>query len=206
MKTIFKSQFLILLIIIPFLLEASGDNWKLRKDKNEIQVFTKKHEESNIYKYKVKTKIQASVQEVYEQVIDFDENLKYMELADSLAFLDHQKNKRYINYMRFDMPWPVTNREMVMDMHVEILENRIRLVSDDLPNYVEKNEEYVRIKDFHEEWSIKENENTKSTQVTIIGWVNPGGNIPTWIVNLFSVRTPFRFISGIAEEIKKENL
>jgi len=205
MKTICKSQFLILLIIIPFLLQASDDDWKLRKDKNEIQVFTKKLETSNIYKYMVKTKIQASVQEVYEQVIDFNENLKYMELADSLAFLDHQKNKRYINYMRFDMPWPVTNREMVMDMHVEILEDRIRLVSDDLPNYVEKNEEYVQIEDFHEEWTIKKSRDTDKTQITIVGWVNPGGNIPTWIVNLFSVSTPFRFISGIVEEIKQDN-
>jgi len=205
MKTICKSQFLILLIIIPFLLQASDDDWKLRKDKNEIQVFTKKLETSNIYKYMVKTKIQASVQEVYEQVIDFNENLKYMELADSLAFLDHQKNKRYINYMRFDMPWPVTNREMVMDMHVEILEDRIRLVSDDLPNYIEKNEEYVKIEDFHEEWTIKKSRDTDKTQIIIVGWVNPGGNIPTWIVNLFSVRTPFRFVSGIVNEVKKDH-
>ena len=186
-------------------MQASDDDWKLRKDKNEIQVFTKKLETSNIYKYMVKTKIQASVQEVYEQVIDFNENLKYMELADSLAFLDHQKNKRYINYMRFDMPWPVTNREMVMDMHVEILEDRIRLVSDDLPNYVEKNEEYVQIEDFHEEWTIKKSKDTDKTQITIVGWVNPGGNIPTWIVNLFSVSTPFRFISGIVNEVKKDH-
>ena len=206
MKTIFKAQFLFLFIIIPFLLQASGDEWKLRKDKNEIQVFTKKREARNIYKYKVKTKIQASVQKVYEQVIDFNENLKYMELVDSLSFLKHRKNKRYINYMRFDMPWPVTNREMVMDMNVEILKDRIRLVSDDLPDYVKKNKDYVQIEDFHEEWTIKENKVTDKTQIVIVGWVNPGGNIPTWIVNLFSVRTPFKFISGIVQEIKKENL
>ncbi|MGM0613882.1 MAG: START domain-containing protein [Bacteroidota bacterium] len=204
MKAIFKSQFL-LLLIIPFILQASGDDWELRKDKNEIQVFTKKREASNIFKYKVKTKVQASVQKVYEQVIDFNENLKYMELVDSLSFLKHRKNKRYINYIRFDMPWPVTNREMVMDMNVEILEDRIRLVSEDLPDYLEKNKEYVQIEEFHEEWTIKESRDTDKTQIIIIGWVNPGGNIPTWIVNLFSVRTPFRFISGIVEEIRKDN-
>jgi len=187
-------------------LKASGDDWKLRKDKNEIQVFTKKREASNIYKYKVKTKVQASIQKVYEQVIDFNENLQYMELVDSLAFLKHRKDKRYINHMRFDMPWPVTNREMVMDMHVEIKKDRIVLVSDDLPDYQKKSKKYVQIEDFHEEWTIKENKVTDKTQIVIVGWVNPGGNIPTWIVNLFSVRTPFRFISGIVEEIKKDNL
>ncbi len=187
------------------LLAESGEDWTLRKEKNGIQVYTKKRAESNIYKYKVKTQINASIQKVYEQVIDFKENLKYMELVDSLSFLNHREDISYINYMRFDMPWPVTNREMVMEMAVHHHEDSIRLVSNDLPGYAEQNKNYIQVEDFSEEWVIKSNENENITQITIEGWVNPGGDIPAWIVNLFSVRTPFLFISGILSEIKNNN-
>ena len=195
-----------LLLLIPAVLHAkSGDNWTLRKEKNGIQVYTKKRTESNIYMYRVKTKINAPVQKVYEQVIDFRENLKYMELVDSLSFLNHREDISYINYMRFDMPWPVTNREMVMEMDVHRHKDSIHLVSNDLPGYVEQNTNYIQVEDFSEEWFIKYDENEKITHITIQGWVNPGGDIPAWIVNLFSVRTPFRFISGILSEVKQDS-
>jgi uncharacterized membrane protein len=192
-----------MLLLIPAVLHAkSGDNWTLRKEKNGIQVYTKKRAKSNIYMYRVKTKIDAPVQKVYEQVIDFRENLKYMELVDSLSFLNHREDISYINYMSFDMPWPVTNREMVMEMDVHRHKDSIHLVSNDLPGYVEQNKNYIQVEDFNEEWFIKYDENEKVTHITIQGWVNPGGDIPAWIVNLFSVRTPFRFISGILSEVK----
>ena len=193
-------------LIPTVLLAEPGGKWNLKKEKNGIQVYTKKRAESNIYMYKVKTQINASVQNVYEQVIDFKENLKYMELVDSLSFLNHRKDVNYINYMRFDMPWPVTNREMVMEMAVHHHKDSIRLVSNDLPGYAEQNKNYIQVEDFSEEWVIKPNKNENITQITIEGWVNPGGNIPAWIVNLFSVRTPFRFISGILSEIEKDNI
>jgi len=198
-------------IIFAFLLSSAflhakqDEDWTLRKEKNGIQVYTKKRAESNLYMYKVKTQINASVEKVYDQVIDFRENLKYMELVDSLKFLNHREDISYINYMRFDMPWPVTNREMVMEMDVHHHTDSIRLVSNDLPGYVEQNKNYIQVEDFSEEWIMKFNESQKTTYITIKGWVNPGGDIPAWIVNLFSVRTPFRFISGILSEVKQDS-
>jgi len=193
---------LLLLLIFSLEMNASGDGWTLRKEKNGIQVYTKKRPKSNLYMYKVKTQISAPLKKVYEQVIDFRENLKYMEMVDSLSFLDQRKDKRYINYMRFDMPWPVTNREMVMEMNIKIQKNKTLLVSNDLPGYTEPKNSSVQIEDFHEEWTIEAGVESGTTKLTIEGWVNPGGNIPSWVVNLFSVRTPYRFISGIIEEVK----
>ena len=193
-----------LLLSSAFLHAKQVEDWTLRKEKNGIQVYTKKRPKSNLYMYKVKTQINASLQRVYEQIIDFRENLKYMELVDSLKFLNHREDISYINYIRFDMPWPVTNREMVMEMDIHRHKDSIHLVSNDLPGYVEQNKNYIQVEDFSEEWLIKYDTNEKVTHITIQGWVNPGGDIPAWIVNLFSVRTPFRFISGILSEIKED--
>ena len=92
-----------------------------------------------------------------------------------------------------------------MEMAVHHHEDSIRLVSNDLPGYAEQNKNYIQVEDFSEEWMLKFNESQNTTYIKIKGWVNPGGNIPAWIVNLFSVRTPFRFILGILSEIKNDN-
>lgn len=183
---------------------AAADDWELRKDRDGIRVYTKLREGSGIYMYKVITSIRMKPERVYEQVVDFRENLKYMELVDSLAFLDHLKNERYINYMRFDMPWPVKNREMVMDMKVQFSPDSIRLDSNDRPDRIKYNENIITVEDFHEEWIIKSLGDTGNTQVTVTGWINPGGSIPTWLVNIVSARTPFWFISGIIKELRAQ--
>lgn len=180
---------------------AEGD-WKLRKDKDGIKVYTQQREKGHIYKYKVVTFLDASSEKVFDQVVDFRENLQYMELVDSLSFLEHIKDQRYINYMRFHMPWPVTNREMVMEMRVTKNKGMIYLNSNDLPDYLPWNDGLVRIHDFHEEWIIQEVQKGR-TRIEVQGWVDPGGSIPSWVVNLFSVRTPYNFISGIRDEVYK---
>ena len=202
MKLYITTLFFIALMMMDA--SAAGDDWELRKDRDGIRVYTKAREESGIYIYKVITSIRMKPERVFEQVVDFRENLKYMELVDSLSFMDHRKNERYINYMRIDMPWPVKNREMVMDMKVQFSPDSIRLVSDDRPGRIKDSETIIKVEDFHEEWVIRSFGDTGNTKITVMGWINPGGSIPTWVVNMFSVRTPFRFISGILKELRAQ--
>ncbi|PWD98164.1 START domain-containing protein [Marinilabilia rubra] len=196
---------LILFSVIPsFDVAAEEDDWQLRKNENGIKVYTRKKADAGIYMYKVVTHISVKPETVYRQVVDFNENLKHMELVDSLRFLDHQKDKRYTNYMHFNMPWPVKNREMVMDMQVTKDQKGIYLESNDLPEYLSRNSEIVLIEDFQEKWTIKEGVSPDESRIIVIGWVDPGGSIPLWVVNMFSAQTPFRFISGIIEEVRKD--
>ena len=195
---------LLLLSLMISYASAAGDKWELKIDRDGIRVYTREREGSGIYMYKAVTAIRMQPEQVYEQVVDFRENKKYLDLVDSLGFLDHRKNERYINYMRLDMPWPVKNREMVMDMKVQLSKDSIRLISDDLPGHIQNSGNVIQIEDFHEEWEIKAFGNSGETQITVTGWVNPGGSIPDWVVNMFSARTPFHFISGILKELAKE--
>jgi len=196
---------LILFSVIPFFDVAAEENdWQLKKNENGIKVYTRQKEGASIFMYKVVTRISVKPETVYRQVVDFTENLKYMELVDSLKFLDHQKDKLYTNYMHFNMPWPVKNREMVMQMRVTNDQDGIYLESNDVPEYFPKDSDKVLIEDFQEKWTIKEGDMPGESLITVIGWVNPGGSIPLWVVNMFSARTPFRFISGIMKEVKKD--
>ncbi len=93
---------------------------------------------------------------------------------------------------------------MVTEMLVTEVQNGIYLESNDLPDYLPKNPRTVRIEDFKEKWTIKKGINQNETQVTVTGWVDVGGSVPAWVVNLFIANTPFRFISGIIQEVGKE--
>ena len=201
----YKYLLLILFLITNFSdASAQDEGWELRKDENGIKVYTKEKENSGIYMYKVVTNMSVKPEIFYRQVVDFEENLKHMGLVDSLRFLDHKKDQLYTNYMRFNMPWPVKDREMVMKMVVRKDKDGIFLESNDLPEYLPPNNDKVLIADFQEKWTIKKGATPDESRITVIGWVDPGGSIPLWVVNMFIAKTPFRFISGIIQEVKKD--
>ncbi|MGM0376197.1 MAG: START domain-containing protein [Bacteroidota bacterium] len=196
--------FLLFFIMASFSSFAGENEWQLKKDKNGIKVYAKEKEDMRFYMYKVVTKISVSPEVVYNQVVDFRENLKYMKVVDSLKILDHEKDRRYRNYMHFNMPWPVKNREMVMEMSVTKDQDGIYLESNDLPEALPENRDAIRMEDFKEKWSIEKGANPDESQITVTGWVDPGGSIPAWVVDLFNANTPFRFISGILKELRKD--
>ncbi|MBR8536869.1 hypothetical protein KDU71_14940 [Carboxylicivirga sediminis] len=180
---------------------AQATDWQLKKEKDGIRVFTKQKDGTQFYMYKVEALVKARPEEVYRQVVDFAGNLKHMELVDSIRFLNHQPDERYTNYMRLNLPWPVKNRDMVVEMGVTKNEKGYYLESTVLPDYVPINEGIIRIADFYESWTIKTGATPGESQIMVTGWVDPGGAIPAWVVKLTSVNTPYRFISGILGEL-----
>ncbi|MCG8581763.1 MAG: START domain-containing protein, partial [Bacteroidales bacterium] len=163
--------------------------------------YTKQKTNSDIYMYKVVTSVAAHPDQVYRQVVDFAGNLKHMELVDSLNFLEHKDDQLYRNYMHFNMPWPVKNRDMVVEMLVVKDETGIYLESTMLPDYLPRNEGVIRIEEFSEKWIIQKGGKEGESSIVVTGWVDPGGSIPAWVIKLTSVSTPYRFISGIIEEV-----
>ncbi len=190
-----------MLISIFYTVKVEANEWQLKKDKNGIQVFTKQKADSDIHMYKVVASVAAKPDQVYRQVVDFEGNLKHMELVDSLNFLEHRVDELYRNYMHFNMPWPVRNRDLVVEMLVVKDEKGIYLESNNLPEYLPRNEGIIRIDEFSEKWVIQSGSNADESHIVVTGWVDPGGSIPDWVIRLTSVSTPYRFISGIIEEV-----
>ncbi|WP_439182232.1 START domain-containing protein [Carboxylicivirga taeanensis] len=185
--------------------DGTGDKgWQLKKDKLGIQVFTKQKADSRIYMYKVVADMPVVPQRVYQQVVDFAANLKHMTLVDSLRFLQHRKDTLYRNYMHFNMPWPVKNRDMVVEMVVSKDPEGIYLESTNLPDYLPPRPGVIRIEEFYEKWTIRKGAAPNQSRVTVTGWVDPGGAIPAWVVNLSSVKTPYQFIAGIRADLEQQ--
>lgn len=180
---------------------AQATDWQLKKEKDGIRVYNKQKEGTQLYMYKVVAAVKARPEVVYRQVVDFADNLKHMELVDSIRFLNHQPDERYTNYMRMNMPWPVKNRDMVVEMAVTRTEKGYYLESRVLTDYLPANQGIIRIEDFYESWTIETSATPGESQIVVSGWVDPGGSIPAWVLKLASVNAPYRFISGILGEL-----
>lgn len=194
----------VLLIFIFYFVgfHAFSQEWNLVKEKNGIRVYSASQQGSNLHQYKAVTEVDADLMTSYRQVVSFEENRAFLDRIETLRKLEYIEDSLYMNYMVFDLPWPFSDRDVIVNMKVQISPGRILLTSTSDPLYLPEKESIVRITDFAEKWEIKAI-NSNRTLLTVSGHADPSGSIPAWVSNLFIANEPYNFLYGLKGAISK---
>jgi len=102
-------------------------------------------------------------------------------------------------------PWPVDNRDFVVDvkLHQDKKTKIITIHSKAIPDYIPPKNNHVRIKEFRALWILTPLSNgIVNVEYQLL--VNPGGNVPAWLVNLAVIDGPYETTLNMKEWIKKE--
>lgn len=108
---------------------------------------------------------------------------------------------RYIAHTRFSSPWPVKNRDSVIESKVTrnpdsgVVRLAFRTVEDRVP----PSADYVRIPYVDGFWEFTP---LPSGQVGVVYeiLINPGGNVPKWMVNFEAVDLPLQTVLKVIEQ------
>ncbi len=201
-----KNILLILGLSLVCLTAVSGqDDWKLAKDKEEIQVYTRKADISNFVEFRGITYIDSRVSSFVAVMKDADNITDWVYSVVKARLLETSSDTTMIYYAESKLPWPFDNRDAIYrdifqwdaDMHT--LHVRI----DCLPEYLEEYKGIVRIPYVKGYWQVEEVENNK-LKIIFQMIVDPGGSIPPWLVNVFVVDSPFETLKGLKEVINKK--
>jgi len=201
-----KNIFLILgLSLLSLTLVSAQDEWKLAKDKNDIQVYTRKTESSTFVEFKGITILDTKVTAFVAVMQDAKNMTNWVYSIVEARLLEMPSDTVMSYYAESNLPWPFDNRDAV---HRDIFKwndaKRTLMVRIDcLPKYLEEKKGIVRIPYAKGYWKVEEIEKSK-LKVTFQMIVDPGGTIPAWLVNAFVVDSPYETLKGIKEVIQDE--
>ena len=103
----------------------------------------------------------------------WDKNLTHIKV------LLYQKDKRAQYYLVYEMPWPVRDRDLCVDVTIttypETGEYKINVVA--LNGVIPERNDMVRIKDYQQTWTITP-AGKEMTHVELEGFVDPAGSVP----------------------------
>jgi hypothetical protein len=107
-------------------------------------------------------------------------------------------------YAELDFPFPFDNRDFVE--HILLSQNPdTRIVTmevQNLPDYIPPKKDIVRVIQSHCYWVIKPvSKNLILIEFTL--FADPGGSIPSWLVNLMSSYGPFETFKKLKTELQK---
>ena len=190
-------------LMIPSLIEAQS--WNFIKEKDGIKIYTHQEAGKALKSFKGVADINAPAEKIFAMMEDINDTEWWDKNLTQIKVLLYEKNKRAKYYMVYDLPWPVNDRDLCVDVTIKIDtvtgESKITAVS--VPGVIPERSDIVRIKDYRQTWTITP-VSKELTHIELEGFIDPAGSIPDWISNMLIVDSPIKSIRGVKERMEKK--
>lgn len=213
MRQLFMSKFtysyaLFLCFILSFTglnLASAQEKWALSVNKEGIQVYTRPIENSKIKAIKVVTSVPASSSQLLAAILDIQTCGDWVYHSKENVMIKQISPLDLIYYSLVDVPWPAEDRDYVVHIQAEQDPQTkvITVNSPCIPGYVDEKKNIVRISHSVGKWTITP-VSKNQVRAEYVLEVDPMGNIPAWLINLFATKGPLETFRNLKVHVQKE--
>lgn len=194
-------------LIFLSLLSVSGqqhDDWKLEKDKNGIRVYSRHLQDSKLKEVKVTCELNATLSQLVAFVSDIDHYKDAVYRVADAYVVKRVSDREFYFYNQTAMSWPVSNRDLVMHMRFQMdhITRTLYIRGVNVPGMVPEKKGVVRISHWQSLWTIHEIADNK-LRVEYLFSVDPGGELPIWLVNALIAVGPYHSFSNMEELLSR---
>jgi|WetSurMetagenome_2_1015567.scaffolds.fasta_scaffold111940_1 hypothetical protein len=190
-------------LMLPCPMKAQS--WELIKEKDSIKIYTSVEAGKSLKSYRGVTIINASVEKIFTVMEDVNNTDWWDKNLTRIKVLLYEKDKRAQCYMVYDLPAPVTDRDLCVNVTVTIdnITGERRIDAIALNGLIPEQDNLVRIKDYRQTWTISPLDKER-THVVLEGFIDPAGAVPDWLSNMLLADTPLKAISGLREKMGQD--
>jgi len=192
-----------ILSIIP-LVSFSQKDWSLKLDKEGIKVYTKNLDDSPYKAIKTVCIIDASLSKLTAVLLDISRGTDWVYATKKCTLLKQHSPSELIYYSAIEVPWPASNRDFIVLLKA-MQDEKTKVVTVEginKPTYLPEYKNMVRIQQSYSKWVIIPLANGQ-VKVEYVLQADPGGNVPSWLINLFATKGPFESFRNLRKEVKK---
>lgn len=185
-------------------LGAFSQAWELKKDANNIKVYTRELDSTKINEYKVVLISDASPEKVMKVILDGDNLWRWNHKTSESKIVRKVSEDEFIFWMKNDLPWPIRNRDIVSSIKVTHLnENTVRIdLAPDETNAIPENPCCIRVTNFKGYWLIRPLENHK-VEITQQLYGDPNGSLPAWVLNSILTTVPYHTFLNLKDQLER---
>jgi uncharacterized protein YndB with AHSA1/START domain len=149
----------------------------------------------------------ASMEDVYKAITDWKQHTKWMHRCVESLELKHIDDSHSLMYNRTDAPWPVWDRDVILDTRIERAADgksillKFQNTESSLKPTPEKVVRMPHLVGFYKLVALGE----KKTKVTYQVEANPGGSLPTWMAKRVTKELPYTTLDMLRERVTGED-
>ncbi|UKN01954.1 START domain-containing protein [Paracrocinitomix mangrovi] len=191
------------LFLFSFLLSVTyASGWTIEKFKDGIKIYTRKVAESSVEEFRAFATIDAPRETVFKAILEVEKFPNWFpDITEAKEISRTSFNNRII-YYRLDCPWPADDRDVVLESNVSVDDEKgvsIIQVKEKL-NIKSKVDGVVRMPKSRGFWKFTSIGD--KTQVHYQMLADPGGVMPSWLINMFIVDSPFDALVALRKRVE----
>jgi hypothetical protein len=179
------------------------DDWKLKQDKDGIEIYTRPLENSHLKGIKVKCALPVTLSQLVTVIMDVNTAVEWVYSTKSSSLLKKISPSELFYYSEVSLPWPINNRDFVAHLKVS-QDPHSKVVTIDgpvVPNYIPEKKDIIRVKSSYGKWVLTPQKNNVKIEYTLE--TDPGGSLPAWLVNLFVAKGPHETFVKLKQQLQK---
>jgi len=182
----------------------SQDDWKLKSDKDGIAIFTRTFPDSKFKAIKVEVELDATLSQLVAVILDVNTGAEWVYSTKSSMLLKQVSPSELYYYSEVNVPWPAANRDFIAQLKA-VQDSHSRVVTiygPTFPDYLPVKKDIVRVRRSEGKWVISPVAKRK-IKVEYTLRVDPGGDLPAWLVNMFATKGPYESFKKLKEQLQK---
>lgn len=158
--------------------------WEIKKNEKGIAVYTRKPLTGNLKDIRVVCEFDASRAQLVQTLLDIKHYYLWVYSTKQNTVLKLVDANHIIYHSISHLPWPLKDRDLIIELNIlpPIKNDAFQISAVSLPDYLPKDDNYIRVPYSQALWNITiENEHKLKVDYTLS--VDPGGSVPSWLVN-----------------------
>lgn len=204
MKRLINNFILFVLMLAGSNLSGQNeDGWVLSKTRDGVEIFTQKTENSAFKSFRARMTLQGTVESFVAVLQDIEAMPEWGYNIKHARLLGRTGDTIQIYYAEASVPFPFSNRDGIYlnTFRWDSKTRQLKVDIDLLPEYLEAKDNLVRVKG-NGDWQVKVLGNG-NLELIFRMEVDPVGDIPAWLANLFIEETPYVTMINIREMMEK---
>ncbi|MCP5161477.1 MAG: hypothetical protein H7A00_07395 [Hahellaceae bacterium] len=177
---------------------AEATEWNLRNDEDGVQVFTRDDPDNAHLQYRGIGIAKTSPAKVADMMHDVKGMSQWLYNSYDFELLEEYGPDSRLLRMKVRTPMVVQERDLVLTQTFEKISDLEVIVHlEGKPDAVEIDPDYVRIPYFKGTWHLLQDAASGVTTIELMGQVDPGGAIPTFVSNAMLTETPWQNVRAV---------
>lgn len=180
----------------------AGDGWRRAVEQDGIRVDQKTVPGRALAEFRAVAEIAASRWEVLAVITDVANQPRWVRRMSEARVLETEEPLRAVFYLRMDMPWPYSDRDVVVDSHTEFPEEgrsitRFARTSHPAQQPVEGVIRMPRLRGHYALTALEPGRTRVEYQVD----ADPGGNLPDWLARRIGRDDPWHTLNELRKRV-----
>ncbi len=198
-----KKLFLFSLFLFGLSAAMAQGKWELRKDQNGIAVYTRKAAKGSIKELRVVCELDATKAQLISTLENIADYSSWVYSNKKSTILKMISPQNIIYYTQSHLPWPIKDRDLIVELNIVPTPDVLNIQAKSLPDYLPKKSDYIRVPYSLAQWKVTQAADNK-LKVDYTFSIDPGGSIPSWIVNATLTIGPFNSFVKLKQILKAQ--